>query len=95
MSSQSFEDTQQLSSPGLSQLPGRGAHLQAGGVLKKIVVSAGTQQQPYIHEIKPIGRKNLINMKSYQEDYEDICSKTAVTIFTLHMTGKKKNPKTF
>lgn len=27
MSSQSFEDTQQFSSPGLSQLPGRGAHL--------------------------------------------------------------------
>lgn len=31
-------------------------------------------------------------MKCYQEDYEDICSKTAVTIFTLHMTEKKKNP---
>lgn len=29
-------------------------------------------------------------MKSYQEDYEDICSKTAVTIFTFHMTGEKK-----
>lgn len=80
MSSQSFEDTQNISSPGLSHLPDRGAHLQAGVVLKQIVV---------IHEIKPIGRKNLINMKSYQEDYEDICSKTAVTIFTLHMTEKK------
>lgn len=34
-------------------------------------------------------------MKSYQEDYEDICSKTAVTIFTSQMTEKKKKLKMF